>query len=136
ASPTVNSTSNLAVANSYPRWNPSETRFEYAENVSRNTGAHTMKIGIDITHTEDYHVQLINRYGSYSYATLNNFALDFSGNTAGLKNRSTYSQAFGNPLVDFNLNTYGITGQNQFRITPDVVLTFGLRYDSTSLPQP
>ena len=136
ASLTVNSTGNLGVANSYPRLNPSETRFEYADNVSWNTGAHTMKFGIDITHTEDYHVQLINRYGSYSYATLNNFALDFSGNTAGLKNWSTYSQAFGNPLVDFNLQTYGFYGQDQFRINPDVVLNFGLRYDYTSIPQP
>ena len=136
ASLTVNSTGNLGVANSYPRLNPSETRFEYADNVSWNTGAHTMKFGIDITHTEDYHVQLINRYGGYSYATLNNFALDFSGNTAGLKNWSTYSQAFGNPLVDFNLETYGFYGQDQFRINPDVVLNFGLRYDYTSIPQP
>src|SRR5438552_3244467 len=136
ASLTVNSTGNLGVANSYPRLNPSETRFEYADNVSWNTGAHTMKFGIDITHTEDYHFQLINRYGSYSYATLNNFALDFSGNTAGLKNWSTYSQAFGNPLVDFNLQTYGFYGQDQFRINPDVVLNFGLRYDYTSIPQP
>jgi len=136
ASLTVNSTSNLGVANSYPRLNPSETRFEYADNVTWNTGAHTMKFGIDITHTEDYHVQLINRYGSYSYATLNNFALDFSGNTPGLKNWNTYSQAFGNPLVDFNLKTYGFYGQDQFRINPDVVLNFGLRYDYTSIPQP
>src|SRR5437870_513003 len=136
ASLTVNSTGNLGVANSYPRLNPSETRFEYADNVSWNSGAHTMKFGIDITHTEDYHNQLINRYGSYSYATLNNFALDFAGNTAGLKNWTTYSQAFGNPLVDIKLNTYGFYGQDQFRITPDIVVSYGVRYDYTSIPQP
>ena len=136
ASLTVNSTGNLGIANSYPRLNPSETRFEYADNLSWNTGAHTMKFGIDITHSQDYHVQLINRYGSYSYTTLNNFALDFTGNSSGLKNWNTYSQAFGTPLVDFNLQTYGFYGQDQFRVTPDVVLNFGLRYDYTSIPQP
>src|SRR6185295_19542242 len=51
ASLTVNSTGNLGVANSYPRLNPSETRFEYADNISWNAGAHTMKFGIDIMHT-------------------------------------------------------------------------------------
>ncbi|PYS01271.1 MAG: hypothetical protein DMG16_13535 [Acidobacteria bacterium] len=136
ASLTINSTSNLGLANAYPRLNPSETRFEYADNVSWNTGAHTMKFGVDIMHTEDYQEQLINRYGSYSYLTLNNFALDFSGNTAGLKNWTTYSQAFGNPVVDINLKTYGLYAQDQFRINPDVVLNFGLRYDYTSIPRP
>src|SRR5438046_1391402 len=54
ASLTVNGTSNLGLPNAYPRLNPSETRFEYADNISWNAGAHTMKVGVDITHTEDY----------------------------------------------------------------------------------
>lgn len=136
ASLTVNNTTNLGIANSYPRLNPSERRFEYADNLSWNQGAHTMKLGIDIMHTRDYHDQLINRYGSYSYATLNNFAVDFSGNTTGLKNWTTYSQAFGNPTVDITVNTYGFYGQDQFRITPNILLNYGLRYDYTSIPQP
>src|SRR3989442_12123570 len=95
-----------------------------------------MKFGIDITHTEDYQNQLINRYGSYSYSTLNNFALDFSGNTAGLKSWNTYSQAFGNPIVDTNLKTVAFYGQDQFRITPKIVLNIGVRYDYTWIPKP
>jgi outer membrane receptor protein involved in Fe transport len=136
ASLTVNNTSNLGIANSYPRLNPSENRFEYADNLSWNAGDHTVKFGIDIMHTRDYHDQLINRFGSYSYATLNNFALDFTGNTRALKNWTTYSQGFGNPTVDIKLNTYGFYGQDQFRITPDIVLNYGVRYDYTSIPQP
>src|SRR3989442_8186706 len=95
-----------------------------------------MKFGIDITHTEDYQNQLINRYGSYSYSTLNNFALDFSGNTAGRKSWNTYSQAFGNPIVDTNLKTVGFYGQDQFRVKPNLMVNFGLRYDYTAIPQP
>ena len=136
ASLTVNSTNNLGLANSYPRLNPSETRFEYADNLSWTNGAHTMKFGVDISHIEDYQDQLINRYGSYNYSSLNNFALDFSGNIAGLKNWNTYSQAFGNPIVDTNLKTYGFYGQDQFRITSNLMLNFGVRYDYTSIPQP
>src|SRR5437016_4116873 len=52
ASLTVNSTSNLGIAPNYPRLNPSETRFEYADNLSWTHGAHAMKFGIDIAHTE------------------------------------------------------------------------------------
>src|SRR5262249_60484929 len=83
ASMTVNGTSNLGIDNAYPRLSPSETRFEYADNLSWVAGPHTMKFGVKITNTEDYQDQLINRYGSYSYSTLNNFALDFTGNTTG-----------------------------------------------------
>src|SRR6266487_1580493 len=62
---TVANTGNLGVATSYPRLNPSETRYEVADNLSWTTGAHTMKFGFAIAHTEDYVNQLITQYGSY-----------------------------------------------------------------------
>ncbi|PYV74240.1 MAG: hypothetical protein DMG96_20770 [Acidobacteria bacterium] len=136
ASLTVNSTGNLGVAANYPRLNPSETRFSFADNLGWTKGAHTMKFGIDIAHTEDFQRQLINQFGTYSYATLNAFALDFSGNTTGAKNWTTYSQRFGNPTVDTNLVTYGFYGQDQYRFNSRLLLSFGLRYDYSAIPQP
>ncbi len=136
ASLTVNSTGNLGVAANYPRLNPSETRFSFADNLGWTKGAHTMKFGIDIAHTEDFQRQLINRFGTYSYATLNAFALDFSGNTTGAKNWTTYSQRFGNPEVDTNLVTYGFYGQDQYRLNSRLLLSLGLRYDYSAIPQP
>jgi len=133
---TVANTTNLGVANSYPRLNPSETRYEVGDNLSWSRGAHTMRFGFSIAHTEDFVKQLINQYGSYNYSTLNAFALDFSGNTTGAKNWNTYSQTFGNPQVDTNLVNYGFYGQDQYRLHPRVVLNFGLRYDKTTIPQP
>jgi outer membrane receptor protein involved in Fe transport len=59
-----------------------------------------------------------------------------SAQATGLKNWTTFSQAFGNPTVDIKLNTYGFYGQDQFRITPDIVLNYGVRYDYTAIPQP
>jgi len=126
---TVNSSANLGVAENYPRLNPSETRFSFADNLSWTKGAHTMKFGIDIAHTEDFQRQLIRQFGAYSYSSLNAFALDFSGNTSGAKNWTTYSQRFGNPQVDTNLVTYGFYGQDQYRFNSRLILNFGLRYD-------
>ena len=107
ASLTVNGTGNLGVAADYPRLNPSEQRFSYADNLSWIKGAHAMKFGMDFASTQDYASQLANQYGTYSYATLNAFALDFSGNTTGAKNWNTYSQRFGNPTVDTTMKTLG-----------------------------
>jgi outer membrane receptor protein involved in Fe transport len=133
---TVAGTSNLGVATSYPRLNPSETRYEVADNLSWTKGSHTMKFGFDISHTEDFVNQLSNQFGSYSYSTLNAFALDFSGNTTGAKNWNTYSQTFGNPQVDTNLVNYGFYAQDQWRINSRLLFNYGLRYEFSTIPQP
>ncbi len=133
---TVASVGNLNYATSYPRLNPSENRFQYADNLSWTFGRHTTKFGVDINNTEDYQNQLSNQFGSYSYATFTNFALDFTGNTAGAKNYTTYSQRFGNPIVDTVLRDYGFYAQDQFRVTPRLQLNYGVRYEYSQIPQP
>src|SRR5260370_28547330 len=133
---TVASTSNLGVATSYPRLNPSETRYEFADNLSWTKCSHTMKFGLDIAHTEDFVNQLSNQFGSYSYSILNFFALDFSGNATGAKNWNTYSQTFGNPKVDTNLVNYGFFAQDQWRINSRLLFNYGVRYEFSTIPQP
>jgi hypothetical protein len=133
---TVNSTSNLGIAANYPRLNPSEQRFSGSDNLSWTKGAHTMKFGFEMARTEDYQDQLITRYGSYSYASLNAYALDFSGNVTGAKNWTSYSQRFGNSVVDTMLPTYGFYGQDQWRIGSRLMVNYGLRYDYSAVPQP
>ena len=133
---TVNSTINLGLATSYPRLNPSETRYEVADNLSWTKGSHTMKFGFDIAHTEDYVNQLITQFGNYNYSTLNQFALDFSGNTTGAKNWNTYSQTFGNPIVDTNLVNYGLYAQDQWRLNSRLLFNYGVRYEYSAIPQP
>jgi hypothetical protein len=133
---TVNSTSNLGVATSYPRLNPSEQRFQIADNLSWTKGKHTMKFGIDIAHTEDYQDQLSNQFGSYTYTTLSAFAADFSGNTTGAKNWSSYSQRFGTSVVDTNVVDMGFYAQDQYHVNSRLLLNIGLRYDYAVLPQP
>jgi len=76
------------------------------------------------------------QYGFYTYQTVTKFALDFTGNAIGAKNWQSYSQAFGNPVVDATIRDYGIYAQDQFLITPKLTLTYGARYEYAQLPQP
>ena len=132
---TVQGTSNVGYPNGYPRLNPSENRFQLADNFSYVTGKHSFKVGLEWAHVEDYVNRLGNRYGTYNYATLSAFAQDFSGGGSG-KNWQTFSQAFGNPVVDINIWEMGWFLQDQWRVTPKLTITPGVRFEYTHIPQP
>jgi len=91
---TVANISNLGISTSYPRLLPSEQRFEYADNFSWTKGRHAMKFGVDVANNQDVTDTLQNRFGSFTYASVTNFALDFTGTTAGGKRWQTFTQAF------------------------------------------
>ena len=109
--------SNIGFANGYPRLNPSENRFQYADTLTYTRGRHNFKFGVDFDQVEDYVVRLANQFGTFSYSSLNAFAADYSGNAAGAKNWNSYSQAFGNPVVDTNVNEFSAFAQDEWRVT-------------------
>jgi hypothetical protein len=133
---TIQGQLNLGTAVNYPRLNPSENRFQFADNVSWSFGKHTWKAGLDVLHTQDYNDNLQNRSGTFTYANLTAFAQDYSGNTTGAKRWQSYSQGLGNPVVDFNTRDYAFYLQDQYRISANLTLNYGVRYDFTTLPQP
>jgi hypothetical protein len=128
--------SNLGTATDYPRLNPSEQRFSFADSLSWTKGSHSMKFGWDVSTVQDYLDILRNRAGTYSYSTWTNFALDFSGNTTGAKRWQSYSQTVGNPVLNFRTTDYSFFAQDQFRAMDKLTLSLGLRYDFTDLPAP
>ena len=126
----------LGPANYLPRVEPSELRFQVQDNATWTKGAHTIKFGVDIATTEDYVFYISNLFGSYSYQTVNAFALDYSGNTTGTKYWNSYSQTFGKAAVDYRMNDYGFYLQDQWRVTPKLTVNYGARYEYAGLPQP
>src|SRR5215469_3786462 len=132
---TSGSLSNIGYATSYPRLHPSELRFQLSDTYAWTLGRHALKFGIDYSHTEDYDVQRSNQYGTYTYANINAFALDFSNPVNG-KNWNTYSQTFGNPVYDLNTWDFALFAQDEIHVTPKLTISPGLRYEHTHLPQP
>ena len=134
---TVAGQTGLGAGVSYlPRVEPNEQRFQFADTVSWTAGKHIVKFGYDIANTRDYTYFLSPAYGFYTYQTVTNFALDFSGNTKGARNWQSYSQAFGNPVVDATIRDYGFYAQDQYLITPKLTVNYGVRYEYAQLPQP
>jgi outer membrane receptor for ferrienterochelin and colicin len=133
---TVAGQQNLGTAVDYPRLNPSEQRWQFVDTLSWVVGRHNLKLGVDFTSTRDYLNIMRNRFGSYTYDTFNSFALDLTGNTAGDKHWQSFSQTFGNPVLDFTTRDYAFFVQDQFRATPKLTLNYGLRYEFTDIQQP
>ncbi|HXJ42176.1 MAG TPA: carboxypeptidase regulatory-like domain-containing protein, partial [Bryobacteraceae bacterium] len=126
----------IGSGNYLPRIQPSESRFEYADNFSWTTGRHTLKFGVSYLNTEDYTNQLVSGNGSYSFGNANAFALDYSGNTAGGKDYTSFQQAFGRRDVDAILKDLDFFAQDSYRITPKLTVYVGLRYERAFLPTP
>ena len=88
---------NLGTATDYPRTNPSENRFQFADTLHVDEGQTHVKAGFEFMRTEDYTNLLFNRTGTYLFPTLTALALDFTGNTTGSKDWLTFTQTIGNP---------------------------------------
>jgi len=128
--------STLGGYNILPRILPSENRFQFVDGLSWVKGKHTMKFGFDIARTEDYSNSLSNRFGTFTYSNVTTFAQDYTSPTPGPSHWSSYSQAFGNPIIDTNITDLGFYGQDTWKITPKLTANLGLRYEYSILPQP
>ncbi len=119
-----------------PRVEPNEYRYQFADNASWTRGKHIVKFGADIASTQDYSYFIQYANGYYTYQTVTNFALDYSGNTAGAKHWLTYEQAIGNPTVNTTIGDYDFYLQDQWRVTPKLTVNYGARYEYSHIPQP
>lgn len=128
--------STVGAAQAYPRTYPSENRYQIVDNYSWTHGAHSVKFGADYETTEDWMNQLNNYAGAYSYSNITNFAKDFSGNTTGLKDYSSFTQTFGNPIQDLRTSDLNFYVQDSWHVDSRLTVNYGIRYEKTWVPQP
>ena len=114
---------------------PSEQRFEFADDATWTKGTHTFKFGADYANTEDYTYYISNAFGSYTYQTPTQFALDYSGNTAGLK--------IGLAIRKLSANRLSMRRSKNLASMPRIsgkynklTVTLGGRYEHSYAPQP
>jgi hypothetical protein len=113
---------------------PDERRWQFADSVTITSGRHTLKFGGDFNHVSDLKDNLFRNAGEYSYSNLGAFLQDLF-DPAG-KRYSSFAQGFGLTQIKFATKDYNFFVQDDIRLTPELTLNFGMRYEYQQLPEP
>ncbi len=148
---------NFGMPNFLPRAAyPDEKRWQVSQNLTWVRGRHSLKFGYDVTQVNDRMINLYQGGGTYSFSTLNDFALDCgnpafplplqncqaataipAGTIAG-KHYTTFIQAFDTlgkgGATEFKTLDLAFYLEDSFRPVSSLNVNLGLRYDLQTMP--
>jgi outer membrane receptor protein involved in Fe transport len=131
---------------------PDERRLQLLDGLTWSKGKHTAKFGLEYNKVSDYDKNLYNGNGSYSYDYAYTFIADYLNLTTGLggpvstapgcagggkcynQQYYSFSQTFGNPAALITTREYAGYATDDWRITPNLTLTLGVRYEYEYVP--
>ncbi|HXB56682.1 MAG TPA: TonB-dependent receptor [Vicinamibacteria bacterium] len=105
----------------------SDQRWEFADNVTKLKGRHTVKAGVDINVNHDSDYFLYGPKGVYTFQDLPSVATG---------TYQFYLQSFGETTTNFTIPTFSVYAQDEFRVSPRFTLDYGLRWDLQKYAQP
>jgi len=105
----------------------SDRRFEFADNVTRILGRHSLRVGVDININNDRDYFVYGPKGEYQFASLADVATG---------NFQLYLQSFGQTTATLTSPTYSLFAQDEFHVSRRLNVNYGVRYDLQVLPQP
>jgi len=125
---------------------PDERRYQIADTVNLVRGRHNLKFGGDFIHTNDLSQNLFSAFGGYSYGGSNQtpfaeyladlYTTNGCGANFNQECYTNYSQGFGPLGFEFQTKDYSAFAQDEWKVTPRLSLTLGVRYEYEQLPDP
>lgn len=122
---------------------PLETRQQFVDSLTWIHSRHALRFGYDYNHVADTINGVKNQYGEYSYSSLANFIADMlspnhcDGTTTGVGPYpcySSYRQTIGSSIWNFSTADYAAYLADDWKLTPRLTLSIGIRYDYERLP--
>ncbi len=102
--------------------------FQWGDDYTYVHGKHTFKAGVDIERMRDNNMVGNALNGAYTFPTLNAFL-------AGTPSNLTASSPLGvNPYFGLRQSTFGIYGQDDYKINSRLTLNLGLRWEMSTDP--
>lgn len=113
-----------------------EDQYNFIDNFTYTIGRHQLKFGGDV---DTIHVQSIDRLAyQYTFASLTQYLNTINGRidptTGKLSNYSTLTEAFGNNSAEHRTNPLNLFAEDHWQFTPNVLLSFGLRWEYRFYP--
>ncbi len=96
--------------------------YEGADSLAIRKGAHALRFGVDFLYNDDTITFPRTIRGSYAFSSLANFL-------SGVYNSSGFTQTFGVTQVHQTNPNVGFYAQDEYKVTPNLTLNIGLRYD-------
>ena len=122
---------------------PLETRQQFADSITWVHSVHALRVGYDYNHVIDAINGVNDQNGEYSYSSLANFVADMfapnscDGTTTGSGPYPCYSwyrQTLGGSVWNFSTADYAAYVADDWKLTPRLTFSFGVRYDFERLP--
>src|SRR5262249_12551379 len=99
--------------------------FQFADTATWTKGRHTLKFGADIRYNKAYNQSDFNAKGNFTFNNLQDY----------MKNRAlSYQRALQTASGDARQWMNFFYAQDNFRVTPDLTLNLGLRYELSTVP--
>jgi hypothetical protein len=96
--------------------------YQVVDNLSHQAGAHALRVGADFLYNDDTITYPRAVRGSYAFSSLANFL-------AGVYNNAGFTQTFGASVVSQTNPNIGVYAQDEWKVSPEVTLNAGVRYD-------
>ena len=96
--------------------------YQVVNNLSHHAGAHAFRVGLDFLHNDDQITYPRSVRGSYLFSSLANFL-------TGVYNNAGFTQTFGVSEVSQTNPNVGVYAQDEWKVSPQVTLNLGVRYD-------
>ena len=105
--------------------------FSLTDNVTMLRANHSYKVGGSIQAVHDTRTQ--TQFQLYTFPSVDTYLAARSGvNPFGY---TTFSQFFGQPSYEYDTRTYAFFAQDDWRLTPNIKLLYGVRYDFYAPPE-
>ncbi|SDE64838.1 TonB-dependent receptor [Terriglobus roseus] len=124
---------------------PDEHRWQITDIVSKTIGKHTAKVGVDVNLIHEQIANLFGGNGQFNYSNSSaeyNFAswIQDVYQVNGGRHYNSFSQT-ADPITgigadDFWNKNLDVFAQDDWKITPKLMLSMGVRYDVQLVPQP
>jgi hypothetical protein len=105
--------------------------FQVNDNLTYIRGDHAYKFGFDIQKVADTRTQTANQ--AYTFSSVANYLAARSG--ANPFAYTSFVQYFGETDLEYNSNLYGMYVQDDWRVTSNLKLLYGVRYDMYDVPE-